>query len=143
MKFVNRRTFLATSALWLALQSPVLGAEPVKRPKSSAAEVWGRTELYFGTNKPAGEVTDAEFAQFVDTEVTRLFPDGLTLLSGYGQFKDSKGELIREKSFVLILLYPVQTRDANTRIEEIRELYKKAHGQESVLRVDSFALVSF
>jgi hypothetical protein len=143
MSFDSRRCFIATTALFLTLL-PASGAEPVKRPRAANPEVWARTELYFGTNKPNGEVvTDAEFAGFVDKEVTRLFPDGLTLLTGYGQFKDSNGTLIREKSHLLILLYPPQVQDANKRIQEIRELYKTAHGQESVLRVDSFAFVSF
>lgn len=143
MKLMTRKSFLAAAALCLMwLPGAVLGAEAVKR-RSANAEVWVRTELYFGTSKASGEVTDAEFAGFVDAEVTRLFPDGLTLLTGYGQFKDSSGVLIREKSHVLILLYPPQMPNANQKVQEIRELYKKAHGQESVLRVDSLAFVSF
>jgi hypothetical protein len=142
MSIVGRRRFLALGALFLTLL-PKLSAEGPQRPQATA-EVWGRTELYFGTNKSnGGEVTDAEFSDFVDKEVTRLFPDGLTLLTGYGQFKNSYGVLIREKSHVLILFYPPQMRDANKKIQEIRELYKTTHGQESVLRVDSFSFVSF
>lgn len=30
-------------------------------------------------------VTDEEFSQFLNDEVTPRFPDGLTLLKGYGQ----------------------------------------------------------
>lgn len=143
MTITRRRSFLAAEAMLLALV-PRTGAaaKPVHRPTSSA-EVWARTELYFGTNRPGGEVSDAEFGSFIDAEVTTRFPDGLTLLTGYGQFRASDGSLIREKSHVLILLYPAQTEYANEKIQEIRELYKKAHQQESVLRVDSNAAVSF
>jgi hypothetical protein len=88
-------------------------------------------------------VTDGEFSEFLEKQVTERFPDGLTLLSGYGQFRNANQMLIREKSFLLILFYPTQMQDANTRIEEIRDLYKSAFGQESVLRVDSFSFVSF
>ena len=62
-----------------------------------------RTELYFGTNRRGGEVSDDEFASFVDSEITPRFPGGLTLLTGYGQFLNSQGVLIRERSKVLIL----------------------------------------
>lgn len=114
-----------------------------KRPAEVPA-VWARTELYFATNRLHEEpVSDAEFIAFVDGQVTRRFPDGLTLLSGYGQFRDSRGELIRERSFLLILFYPREMPDANQRIQEIREHYKAAFGQESVLRADSFRAISF
>src|SRR6185295_2556512 len=142
MNIPSRRCFLATAALFLTLLPSASAAETVKRP-TAAAEVWVRTELYFGTNKQNGEVTDAEFTNFVDSEVTPLFPDGLTLLTGFGQFKNSNGDLIREKSHLLILFYPPQTQDANKKVQKIRERYKELHGQESVLRVDSFSFVSF
>src|SRR5262245_20034140 len=62
----------------------------VKRPIPVAgrrnAEPFIRTELYFGTAKPDGVVTDEEFHLFLDTEITPRFPDGLTLLKGDGQF---------------------------------------------------------
>ena len=139
----NRRRFLGIAALFVALLPQASAEEAIKRP-TAAAEVWVRTELFFGTNKPTGgPVTDLQFLIFVDTQVTKRFPDGLTLLSGYGQFRNSNGELIREKSHVLILLYPPQMTDANKKIQEIREAYKLAFGQESVLRVDSFSSVSF
>ena len=142
MNFAGRRRFLATAALLLTMLPGTSQGESVNR-RPAAAEVWVRTELYFGTNKPNGEVTDDEFNSFVDSEVTRLFPDGLTLLTGNGQFRNSAGVIIREKSHVLILLYPPQMHDANKKIQELRALYKKAYDQESVLRVDSFSFVSF
>jgi hypothetical protein len=53
-------------------------------------EIFFRTELFFGLSRSNGpDVTEEEFQHFIDTEVTPRFPDGLTLLSGKGQFKDS------------------------------------------------------
>jgi hypothetical protein len=106
-------------------------------------DLWIRTELYFGTSKPHGQVSDMDFEGFVDSIVTPRFPDGLTLLTGYGQFRNSKGVIEQEKSHVLVLLYPPDDREANGEIEEIRDKYKRRFEQESVLRVDSFAQVSF
>ncbi|MBI1765376.1 MAG: DUF3574 domain-containing protein [Acidobacteria bacterium] len=113
-------------------------------PAAQRAEVWRRTELYFGSQKPDGTVvTEAQFMQFVDTVITPRFPDGLTVLTGYGQFRNSAGVIVKERSMELILLYPPQMRDADRKIEEIRTAYKQTFQQESVLRVDSLAAVSF
>jgi hypothetical protein len=105
-----------------------------------------RTELFFGTAKPEGIVTDEEFLTFLDEEITPRFPDGLTLLKGDGQFKNEEGIIIKEDSFVLILLYSLEGfRESSKGINTIRELYKEKFQQESVLRVDDpFAVrVSF
>ena len=119
------------------------GAEPQKRPKSNP-EIWLRTELFFGTNRAnPGSVSEPEFNGFLENEVTPRFADGLTLLTGYGQFRNSQGELVREKSYVVILFYPRQVQDANRHIQEIRESYKRQFGQESVLRADSVSIISF
>jgi hypothetical protein len=106
-------------------------------------QLWHRTELYFGRNRPGGEVTEAEFQHFLDVEVTKRFPDGLTLLSGLGQFREADGTITQEKSKILILLYPPTDRQANQEIEEIRQAYKDQFQQSSVLRVDDFQRVSF
>jgi hypothetical protein len=97
-----------------------------------------RSELFFGSERPdKPEVSDVEFKQFLDEQVTPRFPDGLTVLKGFGQFRESDGTIVQESSFVLILLYPRETlRDSSGKIEEIRTLYKQRFEQESVLRVD-------
>ena len=97
-----------------------------------------RTELFFGRNKPDGtEVSQEEFADFLSVTITPEFPDGLTVLDGIGQFRDSNSNIIQEKSKVLILLYPSNTRRQSSRkIELIREAYKQRFQQQSVLRVD-------
>jgi hypothetical protein len=64
-------------------------------------------------------------------------------LTGSGQFKNASGVIIQERSKLLILLYPLTDADASNRIEAIREVYKQQFQQESVLRVDSRAGVSF
>jgi hypothetical protein len=97
-----------------------------------------RTELFFGTNRPdRPPVSDAEWRQFLDREITPCFPDGLTVVTGDGQFRNADGAIIQERSIILILLYPVEVRrESSARIEYIREAYKRAFQQESVLRVD-------
>ena len=139
---MNRRLFFTLLAGPILLVPALPAAD--QRPTAASAEVWARTELYFGTNKSDNtEVTDAQFQDFIDHEVTTRFPDGLTLLTGIGQFRNSAGVFIRERSHVLILFYPVQTRDANKKIQDIRGAYKRYFAQESVLRADSLSLISF
>ena len=80
---------------------------------------------------------DYLFKQFVDEQVTPRFSDGLTILKGDGQFRGENGVIVKEESYVLILLYPYEAlADRSQRIERIRALYKRLFDQESVLRVD-------
>ena len=106
--------------------------------KVSSFEAFLRTELFFGTAKPDGSaVSEDEWKKFLADEVTPRFPAGFTVLAGDGQFRNDAGEIIREKSFVLVILYPFKMRRSSRRkIEEIRRAYIKAFEQQSVLRVD-------
>jgi hypothetical protein len=105
---------------------------------SLAAEKYMRTELYFGFGKKDGtEVTDAEWETFLAAAVTPRFPEGFTAVQAIGQYRDSSGKVIRERSRMLILLYPKKSRRvAEPKIEAIRHSYTGMFGQESVLRVD-------
>lgn len=101
------------------------------------AQLFARTELYFGSERPGPDVSRREFARFLDEEITPRFPDGLTLLSGRGQFREADGKIVEETSFVLILFAPYEDRaESSALVEEIRRLYVSEFNQESVLRVD-------
>ena len=101
-----------------------------------------RTELFFGTAKPGGAVTDEEFALFLDEVITPLFPEGLTVTKGDGQFRGAAGVTIKEDSYVVVLLYPVDGQKTSSKsIDYIRGEYMRQHRQESVLRVDDPFLV--
>jgi hypothetical protein len=110
-----------------------------------SSRIFARTELFFGLGKPDGsEVTEAEFQRFLNREVTPRFPDGLTLLAGRGQFKDSSGTIVKEPARLLILLYPTEKLNSSSqKIEQIRKVYKTVFQQESVLRTDESSCVSF
>jgi hypothetical protein len=124
--------------------SPASASNAYHQPEQRPGEAFRRTELYFGSARPDGKppVTDAQFDAFVDKYVTPRFPDGLTQLTGEGQFNGSTGP-IEETSFVVILLYPIDDRAANKEIEAIRKDYRRLFQQESVLRADSTDRVSF
>jgi Protein of unknown function (DUF3574) len=115
----------------LSCKSPLIGQKFTK------------TELYFGSLKPnQTEVKEAEFTRFLNQEISPRFPDGLTLLKGFGEFKGSNGKIIQETSRLVILFYPFAA-ESNQKIEAIRLAYKTRFGQESVLRVDDESCVSF
>jgi hypothetical protein len=96
-----------------------------------------RTELFFGTARRDGAVSEDEIRRFIDEEITPHFPNGLSLLKGQGQFRGEDGKLVKEECFVLVLLYPFDSaKKSGQKIQRIRELYKTRFAQESVLRID-------
>jgi Protein of unknown function (DUF3574) len=104
---------------------------------------FARTELFFGLSRKNGpNITEEQFSAFVDTVVTPRFPDGLTLLSGQGQFRGSDCVIIKEGSKLLILLHGGTEEESND-VEDIRTEYKNQFQQESVLRTDSINCVGF
>lgn len=125
--------------------SPALAT--VAAPQTTAAapgRTMVRTELYFGTEKPGPDVTENQFRSFVSGAITPRFPDGLTVHTAYGQFKNSAGHIVKERSYVVVLFYPVtDAAPANTKVEQIRRAYLARFDQESVLRADSTDRVSF
>lgn len=122
----------------LSTSAQTISQNTADTQKRVATDPFIRTELFFGTDRPDGpDVSDEEFQWFLNDVITPEFPDGLTLLTGTGQFRSSSGEIIREGSKLLILLYPLETRkDSSKKIEWIRETYKQYFQQQSVLRVD-------
>jgi hypothetical protein len=102
-----------------------------------------RTELFFGLRKPNGtEVNNAEFQRFLDREVTPRFPNGFTVMSGQGQFKDARGAILQERSKLLLLLHPIAAT-SDRQIEQIRTAYTKTFQQQSVLRADNLSCAAF
>lgn len=138
---MNHRYLAALFSTLLLLTGSVY-ASPI--PQGDAVQIapsadkYIRTELYFGQKKPGGRtVSDAEWQAFVDGFVTPRFPDGLTILEADGQWRAKDGDIVRERSKVIILLYPRKMRKTmNTRIEEVRAEYKRLFEQESVMRID-------
>ncbi|WOX04393.1 DUF3574 domain-containing protein [Microbulbifer pacificus] len=98
--------------------------------------------IYFGTHTPQGFVSKAEWAAFVEKVITPKFPHGLTVLAGSGQWQGASGNIVREPSYVLSLIYPY-SRDKDLAIAEIIREYKRQFQQQVVLRVRSGACVSF
>jgi hypothetical protein len=107
-----------------------------------AGDPFIRTELFFGLSRPGGRISQRQFDRFVDHNVTPRFPDGLTLLSGRGQFRLADGDIVEEGSKVLVLLHEGGA-DRSAAIDAIRGEYVDQFDQQSVLRTDTTSCVGF
>ncbi len=104
---------------------------------------WTEYQLFFGLSRSdGGTISEEQWREFLADTVTPRFPDGLTVLSGNGQWRDSSGEVLREGSKLLIIYAP-PGEDGRRAIDEISEEYERRFDQESVLRVIGSACVSF
>lgn len=117
-------------------------ASPMMKPCAAGQQPYVSEMLYFGTDKPGGEVSNEEWQHFVEEVVTPRFPQGLTVWPAYGQWRMASGEIIQEGTWVLHVMHlgePVR----EAAIQEIMEAYKSSFQQEAVLRVQNDVCVSF
>ena len=131
---------IAAAVGWTGASVMLRGAEGAC---AAAGQRMLRLELVFGMGRKGGtEIDEAEWRAFLDAEVTPRFPDGLTVLSGYGQWRNSEGRIAKETARVL-LVWLKDDAGTGPRIEAIREAWKQRHRQESVLRALDTSCVSF
>ena len=98
-------------------------------------EVQDRDTLYFGTARPNGVVSEAEWRAFVDEVITPRFP-GFTEWPAEGHWKTE-----REATHVVEILH-LDRRENNAKVGEIIAEYKRRFHQESVLLVRDRALAT-
>ena len=100
-------------------------------------------QLFMGRSNQDGEVVDdAAWDAFLEDTVTPRFPDGLTVLDARGQWRDSEGKILKERSKLLVILAP-PSDDGMSLIDEISDEYERRFNQESVLRVIYDVCASF
>ena len=123
--------------------APTLAGDPA-HPGQTAG--WVETRLYFGlgpADHPDRGVSEANWRDFLDREVTPRFPDGLSVADLYGQWQGKgKSSPERLRSKVLIIDYP-DSQEKREKIEAIRAAWKKMTGDQSVMRITQPADVSF
>lgn len=100
-------------------------------------------DLYFGRNIGATPgVSDADWAKFVDEEVTPRFPNGLSITDIAGQWKGEDGTIVREPSKAVMIVLSGEDGEY-ARLEAVRDAYRKRFRQESVMLVQRQACVGF
>ena len=116
------RTFQANATAQEALSDPC--------GQASAAQV--RTTLYFGTARPKGTVSELEWQVFLRDEVTKRFPDGLTVWDAQGQWRTSGGTIDQERTKVLLLVH-ADSGTARAAVLEVIAKYRQVFDQQSML----------
>src|SRR5262245_61970836 len=91
-----------------------------------------RTTLYFGLARPKGAVSELEWQIFLRDEVTKRFPDGLTVWEADGQWRTPAGSIDHERSKVLLLVH-ADTPQARQSVQEVIGSYRREVEQDSVL----------
>jgi hypothetical protein len=99
--------------------------------------------LFFGRNIPAGGVvSEAQWDEFVRTVITPRFPQGLTIYQDKGQWRDPRGEIVREDGYVVEVNHE-RSEATETAIQEIAQEYKRRFGQDAVLRITTLSKLRF
>ena len=130
---VGSLTFAAGLVAGSRLQAPagVQGSTAVMDCGASSTPQL-RTTLYFGLARPKGSVTELEWQLFLRDEVTKRFPEGLTVWEAEGQWRTAAGTIDHEQSKVLLLVHP-DTAAARQSVLAVIEAYRKTFEQQSVL----------
>src|SRR6266446_2018595 len=129
--------FFVALALTSSVSAQLMDCRSGQKPQQIA-------ELMFG--RKIGDriaVTEAQWARFVDREITRRFPDGLTIIDARGQWRDQeRNRIVHEPSKVVQIVLPGKAEDIE-RLTEIAEAYKSRFRQQSVGVIVRPACVSF
>ena len=145
MDRIGRILFLWIAATLLVALFVVIGCVPLSAepPCPDGSERFDEYRLFFGRSIGDAEgVSDDDWRAFLADTVTPRFPDGLSVIDAAGQWRNSQGEIVRERS-KMVLILAVPDSDAAKKLDEITEEYKRRFSQESVLRVTDSACVKF
>ncbi len=129
----------ALVALLFAIASPA--AAQTACP--GALQPWTRIELHLGLGIPGGgEVSRAQFRNFLEGTVTPRFPDGYTVVEATGHYRYKSGKVAAEPARVLMILTKAPD-EAAAKVDEIVKVYKARFRQESVGRSHRVDCVAF
>jgi Protein of unknown function (DUF3574) len=132
---------MATVVLAISLSGTARAQSLECRGAQKAQQV---AELTFG-RRIIGHiaVSETQWIQFVDNEITPRFPDGLTVFDAAGQWRDpTSKKIVRELSKIVLIVLPGNADDL-PRLNEIVETYKRRFRQQSVGMILRPACVSF
>jgi hypothetical protein len=100
-----------------------------------------QAQLFFGRNVMGRDMgSDEDWRRFLDEEVTPRFPAGFSVADIDGQYRNARGMTVRERSKQLLI---VGQGGDETKLNAIRDAYKRRFSQESVLLVESPVCAAF
>jgi hypothetical protein len=90
-------------------------------------------ELFFGRNiKGRGALTEAEWVKFAADTITPNFPDGFTVLDGYGQWRNPETGRIAHDPTKILLVAAKRSPDLAGHLSAVIDAYKMQFHQQSV-----------
>ena len=100
-----------------------------------------QAQLFFGRNVTGRVmISEDEWRQFLDEDVSPRFPAGFSVADIDGQYRNAAGVIVRERSKQLLI---VGSGGEETKLNAIRDAYKRRFNQESVLFVESPVCAAF
>jgi hypothetical protein len=137
------RTTTVLAAALVALSACAAPAPQAAGPTCAAPlEPALQVDLYFGLAAKGRELGEAEWAAFLNEEVTPRFPDGLSVIDVAGQYRNPTGRISRERSKLLIVVV-LDAPAHRPKVQAIVDAYKKQFSQLSVLRVERAICAAF
>ena len=138
---------LIQATVWLVLVADS-SASLAEDTAPSCAQINGKAmlqaDLFFGRDIAArSRVSRAQWSDFLGREVTRRFPNGLTVFAAFGEWRDTGSRRItREPSFVVRVI-AAETPETMEGLTQIRSAYMQRFHQQSVGLTLSTTCASF
>ena len=102
-----------------------------------------QVQLFFGRDiEHRATVSDQQWRDFIDQEVTPRFPEGFSVSDVTGQYRDQSRTIVREPSKLVQIVLPGGPDDLGN-LQAVAEAYKKRFRQQSVGIIARDACVSF
>ncbi|MEQ8282847.1 MAG: DUF3574 domain-containing protein [Parvibaculum sp.] len=99
-----------------------------------------QSTLYFGLElSDGGTVSERDWTRFLAEVVTPRFPDGLTVVDAYGQWRDpalADAPIVREATKIIIVVHS-ETPEAAVALADIKTEYMDRFGQKSVFHTEA------
>ena len=98
---------------------------------------WLKTEIYCGRSIPyGGQVSDSQFADFLNEVVTAEFPLGLTVFDAYGQMEEKSGTIVEQQTKVIVLVHEKSEQDG-AKVQRIIDEYRSRFGNPQVMQIST------
>lgn len=138
------RNARAAGAACLVLLGLVLTAAGCASGASSSKKPgWTRTEVYLGSGMSGGgTVSSEQYADFLNTVVTKEFPLGVTVFDAYGQMQREDGGITRQGTKVVLLVHQDTSENAAA-IARVVEEYRKRYDNPQVMKTTEAIEVDF
>lgn len=131
--FSRNPVFIVLSLILTACSFP-LRDENISLVDASSCKEQILTKLYFGLEKPGGEVAPDEWNNFIASTISPKFPAGLTILDASGQWLNANKGLTKERSKIVEIVHAGSQQEREG-IRQIVSQYKSRYQQEAVMEI--------